>query len=119
MPVTMLDTKMKKFYVSQPSINVSVALQRTLYTLIWEGVLSDRQTIEMIKNRYMKINGSLQTKIRSSSIRKVGKQVDDVYLEALIENIRGTYGTRFECISVQMVLGLPTKVRNVPMTQTM
>jgi hypothetical protein len=76
-----------------------------LYTLIVEGVLSDRQTIEMIKNRYMKINGSLQTKIRSSSIRKVqGKQVDDVYLEALIENISvRPWHTLRVYISVQMV----------------
>jgi hypothetical protein len=47
--------KMEQVSVSQPSI---VALQRNTVHANMEGLISDRQTIEMVKARYTKINGS-------------------------------------------------------------
>jgi hypothetical protein len=66
-----------------------VALQRNTVHADMEGLISDRQTIEMVKARYTKINGSPpdEDTLKFLLERYRASKSDDVYLEALIENI--------------------------------
>lgn len=69
-----------------------VALQKNTVHADFEGVVSDRQTIEIVKARYMKIAGhepdETTLKFLLEKYRK--SQLDDVYLQALIENVTMT-----------------------------
>jgi hypothetical protein len=69
-------------------VSSSCRAQRNTVHANMEGLISDRQTIEMVKAR-TKINGSPPDEDAQVLVRKISSKMDDVYLEAYRKHFHG------------------------------